>query len=422
MVMFTPQSRIAKLTSPGPDLEGLGKAVGSAIETRATKSRLAELGSQVAQGDLKGASATALQAGDINTGLAIQDRDRANQEREIDRLANAALIVENEPNPEKRTKLWERVVTRIPNANNLTPEELDPVSGPSLLIAEAGRAKELIASRLQQRQVTAAESTAGLDRRLKEARITRLGAQTDLDKAKASGKVSNSLVTVNTGDARGQTAIEAQGNKKFSEEAAKRDASRFSNLIDNGRKAQERASDLNLLDEFVVGANTNKLADFRTAFQGVADAFGVDTSNFGSLQDAEAIQAIVSKIAPSLRQPGSGPMSDRDLEVFMRSIPGLTTSVPGNKLIISTMRAFGARAQEEAAIAQQAFSGDITRKEANRRLNALGLAISPKMARVMRFLATKSASLGDGNFAFTPETGDLWRKGKDSKWRKFEPK
>lgn len=236
-----------------------------------------------------------------------------------------------------------------------------------------------------------------------------------------------------TGDVSGASGIEAIGNKKFGEEAAKLDAERFSILVDQGSKALRREADLNILSDAVIGAKTSSLAPIRTAFQGLADSFGIDTSELGSLSDAEAIEAVAQRLAPTLRQPGSGAQSDTELRGFLASLPGLSKSVPGNKLIISTLRAMGERSKREAAIASMALAGrrpdgtPYTREQARRDLAAVPPAITPRMFRTMQFLASQGKEIGEkfqGRLAVNPQTGEMRiNKGtrNDPNWVPFTP-
>ena len=51
-----------------------------------------------------------------------------------------------------------------------------------------------------------------------------------------------------------------------------------------------------------------------------------------------AANAIISKLIPEQRQAGSGPMSDRDIDLFRASLPSLLNTPEGNARIIATMR------------------------------------------------------------------------------------
>ncbi len=54
--------------------------------------------------------------------------------------------------------------------------------------------------------------------------------------------------------------------------------------------------------------------------------------------DIAALQALNNRMAPGLRQPGSGAMSDKDLSIFQRSIPNPDFPGPTNELLAGTIR------------------------------------------------------------------------------------
>jgi hypothetical protein len=61
---------------------------------------------------------------------------------------------------------------------------------------------------------------------------------------------------------------------------------------------------------------------------------------------ARQFQAIVSRLALSMRPPGSGAISDADLAAFFAAVPSLMNSPEGNKLIVDTLqRLFNYRVQ-----------------------------------------------------------------------------
>lgn len=55
-------------------------------------------------------------------------------------------------------------------------------------------------------------------------------------------------------------------------------------------------------------------------------------------EDIAALQALNNRMAPGLRQPGSGAMSDKDLAIFQRSIPNPDFPGPTNELLAGTIR------------------------------------------------------------------------------------
>jgi len=93
-----------------------------------------------------------------------------------------------------------------------------------------------------------------------------------------------------------------------------------------------------------------------------------------NLSEIQAAQALINQLVPSQREPGSGPMSDADLELFKQSIPRLINQPEGNKLVLDTMRGIAEYDKKGAEIVNQFREGNITRTEA---FNKLGERSNP---------------------------------------------
>lgn len=79
-----------------------------------------------------------------------------------------------------------------------------------------------------------------------------------------------------------------------------------------------------------------------TAPQGLQGGFVKLAGDFGlsfeGTDEVQAATAIINRLVPQQRQPGSGPMSDADLELFKQSLPRIINQPGGNQLIIDTIR------------------------------------------------------------------------------------
>ena len=85
----------------------------------------------------------------------------------------------------------------------------------------------------------------------------------------------------------------------------------------------------------------------------------------------EAADAIINQLVPAQRPPGSGTMSDRDVELFKSSLPSLSNTPQGNKIILDTMEAMAQYKAAQAAVATEVVTKQITRDEGLRKLQAL---------------------------------------------------
>lgn len=94
---------------------------------------------------------------------------------------------------------------------------------------------------------------------------------------------------------------------------------------------------------------------------------------------ADLATAIQSKLAPAMRQSGSGSSSDRDVKLFFNSLPNLAQSKEGSKLILDMYDKVSEWSQKRAEVIQNAFErGDYTASGAQtrRELKALGRPFS----------------------------------------------
>jgi hypothetical protein len=93
---------------------------------------------------------------------------------------------------------------------------------------------------------------------------------------------------------------------------------------------------------------------------------------FPTFNDANtAFIGITNSILPSLRVPGSGAQSDKDVDVLLNSISNLGAGAEVKQLLIQSLISKDQINQERADIAEQYAAGEITRPEAIRKDRAL---------------------------------------------------
>jgi hypothetical protein len=177
-------------------------------------------------------------------------------------------------------------------------------------------------------------------------------------------------VTVNVGGEGNPSAI---GDKKFYETVASKQGEKFNNLIEAGNQANYMLGDIAQLSVLSENVETGKLANLKTQATAWADALNVPLpEGFDKFGDSQAMEAVVNRIIPKLRPPGSGTMSDRDVELFKKSLPGLSTSPAGNRIIIQSLQRIAERSIKEGEIASRVASGEITRAAGEKEISALG--------------------------------------------------
>jgi hypothetical protein len=151
----------------------------------------------------------------------------------------------------------------------------------------------------------------------------------------------------------------------FTEEVSKAQAKDFVALEKSGREAISKARDINRLDNLLSKIETGGPAAFKQA----AGNFGINTKD---LTEIQAAQAIINKLVPAQRPPGSGTMSDADLALYKESLPRIINQPGANKEIIRSMKEINDYLIEEGKIAAEVTARRITREEGTRRIFALG--------------------------------------------------
>lgn len=108
---------------------------------------------------------------------------------------------------------------------------------------------------------------------------------------------------------------------------------------DNAQAAGDRLAELSRFEAINQRAFTGGIQDPISAIPGLR-AFTPNNVE---------MRSITNKIAPTLRQAGSGAMSDKDLETFKTSIPNVGATGPTNQAIGARLRAGSMRERDYAA-------------------------------------------------------------------------
>ncbi len=173
------------------------------------------------------------------------------------------------------------------------------------------------------------------------------------------------------------TAIAGGPRDTFSEEVKKGLAKDFVEIRKSGQAAQRAAQDVKRLDTLLSKIETGGAAAFKQA----AGNFGIKTEG---LDEIQAAQAIINKLVPAQRPPGSGTMSDADLALYKESLPRIINQPGANREIIRSMKEINEYLIKEGEIAAEVTSGKITPEEGTRRMFALGNPIQDFFDRTQR--------------------------------------
>jgi hypothetical protein len=136
-------------------------------------------------------------------------------------------------------------------------------------------------------------------------------------------KVGGNGTTINLGDS---------GVGDFQTQRIKSSVARFDSMLEQAQNASFTSSQVSLLGDYLSEANTGVASGLK---QKLYEGLGLDLRSDTQV----AAEAMLSKLVPAQREKGSGPMSDRDLDMFRNALPSLKTTPEGNALIVATLQA-----------------------------------------------------------------------------------
>jgi spore germination cell wall hydrolase CwlJ-like protein len=158
------------------------------------------------------------------------------------------------------------------------------------------------------------------------------------------------------------------GETAFAKEAGKVQANRFNDLVAGGQQAKQMIADVNTLTDLGKNIGTGKTAQVKAVLGPYAEALGVPVKG---LSDIQAYEAIVNRVAPTLRVKGSGAQSDFELKNFLKSLPSLGNTPEGNNIAASVLQGLQQNKVLAAEIGSKALNGEITRADADNQLRDL---------------------------------------------------
>ena len=157
--------------------------------------------------------------------------------------------------------------------------------------------------------------------------------------------------------------VGGEGAEAFDKEFGKLDAQSLADVAKVGATASRSLAQIGRLEALLGNIDSGMGASIKQ----FAGNFGIQTEG---LDDIQAASALINALVPAQRPPGSGPMSDADLELFKQSLPRIINSPGGNQIIINTMRGLAEYDAEGARIVQRLRRKEITQADAFELLNS----------------------------------------------------
>lgn len=118
-----------------------------------------------------------------------------------------------------------------------------------------------------------------------------------------------------------------------------------------GFTAPAQLRKLERMSQLLDGVDGGKLAPLGMDIASAANGLGIKLDP--RLGNKEAAQALAREIAGGFRQPGTGPMTDKDFDNFLMQVPDLSKTAGGRKQITSTMQAALNRDMKLAQLARE---------------------------------------------------------------------
>ena len=108
-------------------------------------------------------------------------------------------------------------------------------------------------------------------------------------------------------------------------------------IMQAGYDAPGKLAQLERMESLLTGVGGGAAAPTIAQIGSLANSFGIKLDP--NLGVKEASEALAREMAASMRQPGTGPMTDKDFDNFLKRVPDLSKTPEGRTQITQTMRA-----------------------------------------------------------------------------------
>jgi hypothetical protein len=117
-----------------------------------------------------------------------------------------------------------------------------------------------------------------------------------------------------------------------------------------GFDAPKQLAKLDRMETLLQGIDGGAAAPTLAQIASTANSFGIKLDE--NLGPKEAAIALAVNMASGLREPGTGPMTDKEFDNFLKQVPDLSKSAEGRKAIMTTLRAATQRDLQAAQFAR----------------------------------------------------------------------
>lgn len=138
----------------------------------------------------------------------------------------------------------------------------------------------------------------------------------------------------------GATKVQVDAGQRFENEFSRNQGKFFSEMKGDitkaGFNAPSQLRNLERMEQLLAGVDGGRLSPVGLEVASALNSMGIKVDP--RLGNKEASEALARELAGGLRQPGTGPMTDKDFENFLRQVPSLSKTAEGRRQIIETQR------------------------------------------------------------------------------------
>jgi hypothetical protein len=212
-----------------------------------------------------------------------------------------------------------------------------------------------------------------------------------------------------------------KADEKFSEETAKLQTQQYAEMVGGYAATEANLGKIGIMKQLSGAIGDPGIANTiaNSPVGRAARAVGLAPEQMASI---ESWTAMVNQMVPAQRPPGSGTMSDRDVQLFKESLPMLAATKEGRDFILAQMEGIARYDQQRAQIANEVVNGRMTRQQANDRMMRLANPLADVQQNMQRFGIRapgaapqqrapagqpQGGGLAPGAYVYDPATGQL---------------
>jgi hypothetical protein len=118
-----------------------------------------------------------------------------------------------------------------------------------------------------------------------------------------------------------------------------------------GFKAPSSIANLDRMSQLLEGVDSGRFSGAGLEAARFAKSFGLNVDE--KLGNKQAAEALAIEMALKMRDPGSGPMTDKDFDNYLNTVPSLAKTAEGRKQITATLKAKAKRDMEIAKMTRE---------------------------------------------------------------------